>query len=599
MTGKILRQYQIKEKSELTSRMAHRIWLLLLSAIFLPVAAVNSRSLFFIVDQVEPAAQSSTQVAADLVKLADEQWKAGKTEQAIQTYKQAIRLDPQYEKAYLGLSNLLSESGKDDEQIALLYSAHALIPTSADIARSLMNLLFWEQRYEDEIKVGREYSALNPDNAMVQADIGEAYFKLRQYSDAIAAMERATALDSKLDTVLHNLGLAYRLVGRYQEAVITMRKILDREPQSDIRNQAWLEMFANLELLGQISEATAEIDKEMRLNPDSPYALAARADIRQSQNQFEDAIADLKQALALVTTSDLKTRIFFSMSNTYMQMSRFPDVIEMANKALEIAPETDGYEEIRFRCQHFLATAYAITSRCDKAWNAFEKAISLRPDDMGIYNNLSICLKEAGHMQDAEKAVRYSVKLAPDQLPPRYNLSLILLEQGRFAEAETELNECLRLGGKDWKVYLNFGRMRLQQRRLKEAASMLTQAHQLQPADPMIDNDLSYTLSELGERSAEALELAQRAVRANPDSAAFRDTLGWAYFKSGKYPEAEKEFLLARRSSPGQPEILEHLGYVYEKEGKTADAISQWKQALSLTRDEEMKSRLKAKLGAN
>jgi tetratricopeptide (TPR) repeat protein len=596
MTGKILREYESKEKSVSTARIPHQVCMLLILVVFLPVAAVHSQSLSSNRDQGGPITQSPTQTAADLMNLADVQWKTGKTEQAIETYKQAIRLDPKNEKAYLRISNLLGESGKDDEQLALLYSAHALIPASAEIARSLMDRLYLEQRYEDQIKVGREFSALNPDDAMVQAGIGEAYFSLKRYNDAIAALERAVALDSKLDDVLHDLGLAYRLAGRYQEAVITMRKILDR-PQSEFRNQAWLEMFTNLERLGQISEAGAEIDKELRQNPGSPYALFARADIRQSQNKLEDAIADLKQALALATSSDLRTQIYFSMTNTYMKMSRFSDVIEMANKALEIASETDGYEDIRFICLHDLAVAYGRTSRCDKAWDAFEKAISLRPDDMSIYNNLAICLKEAGHLQDAERAVRYSVKLAPDQWPARYNLSLILLDQGRFPEAETELNECLRLGGKDWKVYLNYGRMRLQQRRLKEAAAMLTQAHELQPADPMIDNDLSYTLSELGERPAEALELAQRAIRASPDSVAFRDTLGWAYFKSGKYPEAEKELLLARRSSPGQPEILEHLGCVYEKEGKTADAIAIWKQAISLARDEEMKNRLEDRLG--
>jgi Flp pilus assembly protein TadD len=74
--------------------------------------------------------------------------------------------------------------------------------------------------------------------------------------------------------------------------------------------------------------------------------------------------------------------------------------------------------------------------------------------------------------------------------------------------------------------------------------------------------------------------------------------LGWAYFKAGKYPEAEKELLLASQRSPGEAEIFEHLGYVYEKEAKTADAISNWKKALSLTSNEEMKSRLQAKLSA-
>jgi tetratricopeptide (TPR) repeat protein len=480
------------------------------------------------------------------------------------------------------------------ERVDLKYG---IIPASTKISPAMVEELFLAQRYDDAIRVGKEYLALNPKDALVLANVGEAYFKLKQYGNAIDALEQAAALDSKLDAILYNLGLAYRLVGRYEDALIPLRKILDRDPQPEIRDEAWLEMFANLERLGRISEAAAETDKEVRLNPDSPYAFFARGDIRQVQNQLDDAVADFKQALALPATPDLKAQIYFGLSNTYMKMSRFPDVIEMANKALELAPETEGFEELLFNCQSLLAAAYGMSSRCDKAIDALEKAISLKPDDMGVYNNLSVCLKDSGHLQDAEKAVRYAVGLQPDRWEPRYNLSLVLLQERRFTEAESELRECLRLGARDWKVYLNFGRLQFQQKNLKEAASMYTQAHQLQPADPMIMNDLAYALSELNEKPEEALDLAQRAVRSNPASAAFRDTLGWAYFKIGKYPEAEKELLLASQSSPGHAEILEHLGYVYEKEGKTADAISNWKRALSLTSDEETKSRLQAKLG--
>jgi tetratricopeptide (TPR) repeat protein len=536
--------------------------------------------------------------AADLAKWAEEQSRLGRTEQAAEAYRKVLRLDPQYEPAYLGLADLLSRSGKRDERIALLYSAHALIPASADIAHALANELFSARQYDEAIKIGKECLVLNPKDAPILANIGEAYFALNQLSNGIDALEQATALDSNLKAALYNLGLAYRRVGRYQDALITMRKILGQDPPPDFRNQAWLEMFANLERLGRIAEASTETEKELGLHPDSPYALFARGDIRQAQYQLEGALADLAQALALAVTPDIRSQIYFGLCNTYMKMSRFPEAIEMANKALEIASDDEGYKELRFNCENILAAAYGMTARCDKAMDAFEKAIGLRPDDMSVYNNLSICLKDSGHLQDAERAIRYAIGLEPDRWEPRYNLSLVLLERRQFTEAEAELRNCLRLGGKDWRVYLNFGRLLLEQNRLKEAASMYTQAHQLQPANPMIMNDLAFTLAELDERQAEALDLAQRAVRANPASAAFLDTLGWAYFRYGKYPEAEKELLLALQKSPGQAEIFEHLGYVYEKEGETAEAISSWKKAFSLTNDEEMKGRLRGKLEA-
>ena len=125
---------------------------------------------------------------------------------------------------------------------------------------------------------------------------------------------------------------------------------------------------------------------------------------------------------------------------------------------------------------------------------------------------------------------------------------------------------------------------------------MHRQALQLKPGDPMIMNDLGYTLLEHNENLEEALNLAQRAVKANPSSAAFRDTLGWAYFKSGKYPEAERELVLASQGAPSVADVFEHLGDLYEKQGKIAQAISNWRKALSLAAEGEMRDRLQAKL---
>ena len=118
------------------------------------------------------------------------------------------------------------------------------------------------------------------------------------------------------------------------------------------------------------------------------------------------------------------------------------------------------------------------------------------------------------------------------------------------------------------------------------------------PANAGIMNNLGYVLLELDENPEEALDLARRAVTMNPSSAAFRDTLGWAYLKNGRYAEAEKELVSASRGIPESADIFEHLGDLYEKQGRTADAVSNWTKALSLAGDEEMKARLQEKLNA-
>jgi tetratricopeptide (TPR) repeat protein len=565
------------------------------SCFFAPAASSDLSEYF---DQDVSSTQILPRTAADWIKLANEQWKAGKAELAIASYQEAIRLDPQYAQAYLGLSSLLNQTGKQELQIAVLETARQLIPASAEIACALMEALDLAQRYDDEINVGNAYLALQPKHAMVLATLGQAYLKLKQYNIAIPSLEEATGLDGGLPAALYNLAFAYRQVGRYEDAFNALRRILDGDMQFSMRDNAWSQMIAQLLHLGRIVDATEEVDKELRLNPDSAYALFARGDIRRAQGDFEDAIADLNQALTLPGPRGLKAQIYFSLGTAYFQISRLSDAIEMLNKSAELMPENEDYRDLQLSCQRLLAVAYGMSSRCEESMDAFEKAIKLNPDDMSLYNNLSNCLLRPGHWQDAEKALRYAIKLAPQRFEPKYNLSRILLLQKRFTEAESELRECLRLGGKTWEVYYTFGSLQLQRKNLKEAASMYAEAHRLRPSDALIMNALGYTLLELNEDLEEALDLAQRAVKIDPASAAFHDTLGWAYFKTGKYAEAERELVLASRKSPGTAAIFEHLGDLYEKQGRTADAISNWKNALSLADDKEMRSRLQEKLSA-
>ena len=56
--------------------------------------------------------------------------------------------------------------------------------------------------------------------------------------------------------------------------------------------------------------------------------------------------------------------------------------------------------------------------------------------------------------------------------------------------------------------------------------------------DAQAFNNFAYTLVERDKDVEFALELAQNAIRLEPKSAAYLDTIGWIYFKMNEYDEA-------------------------------------------------------------
>ena len=54
------------------------------------------------------------------------------------------------------------------------------------------------------------------------------------------------------------------------------------------------------------------------------------------------------------------------------------------------------------------------------------------------------------------------------------------------------------------------------------------------------------------------------------------DSLGWAYYRLGRYDDAVRELEKAVELKAGDPVINDHLGDAYWKVGRTLEAKFQW-----------------------
>jgi Tfp pilus assembly protein PilF len=109
-------------------------------------------------------------------------------------------------------------------------------------------------------------------------------------------------------------------------------------------------------------------------------------------------------------------------------------------------------------------------------------------------------------------------------------------------------------------------------------------------------NNLGYFLTERNERLPEALDMIQRAVRAEPSNPSFLDSLGWVNFKLGKLKEAERYLSDAARRNSTSATIQEHLGDVLQRLGQQDKARVAWRKALSLATEAADTARIRAKL---
>jgi tetratricopeptide (TPR) repeat protein len=158
--------------------------------------------------------------------------------------------------------------------------------------------------------------------------------------------------------------------------------------------------------------------------------------------------------------------------------------------------------------------------------------------------------------QDADTAIRILERVVaqhPDDLQARAQLMDLLLVEHRQQEATGQFLE----------VY----------RRLLSRG----------PADPEIANDVAYTYANGGgDRLQEAEQLAQQAVKAEPNNGAILDTLAWIYYKEGKLKEAYVTQQQAVGLTPGEPGSRYHMGVIEEAMGHVPAAREEYGMALRL-----------------
>jgi tetratricopeptide (TPR) repeat protein len=100
-------------------------------------------------------------------------------------------------------------------------------------------------------------------------------------------------------------------------------------------------------------------------------------------------------------------------------------------------------------------------------------------------------------------------------------------------------------------------------------------------------NDLAYLWVDQGRRLARALTMLLEVVKSEPDNAAYRDSLGWCYYRLGRFAEAADQLRQAAAGPEPDGVILDHLGDALHQLGQRTAARDAWQQALDRLSGEE------------
>lgn len=521
---------------------------------------------------------------------------AGMNDEARDTYRQLIRQNPEEDRAYFELATLYNRTGFRDEAVKTLEQGAKRAKDTSEILPLLAYLLTAEsaEAGTDEasrlrtkaIDVLNTALADEPESTALLMQLGDLFILTDQLEKAIECYVQVDRLDPNNLQVKRKLALSFAANQQQGQAIKTMQQIAEQLPS---KPEVYMFLGGMYENIGDRENAILNYRLIMKEEPDE-----AEVYLRLALLYLDDEPAKSIQTLEDgLTANPGDLRLTELMAYTYLNQTNYSRAVEFFKKAEALQEEEQTAPGALFHLNYAITLQF--TGDYSGAGDRLAKAVTENPELLAAY--MTFMFRQDG--DSVKDAVESTLHAAPVTGAVKADVLMYLgllynmRRDYREAISHFELAEALhRETGvtNGTRAFFSFwyGASCERDGQFDRAVKLLEQCIEMDPSYADAHNYLAYMWADRGIHLAKALRYVNTALEFDPESAAYLDTLGWIFFKQGKYPEALEQIEKALGISPDEAEILDHLGDVYLKLGDKKKAIEAWKRAAELSDNPEI-----------
>jgi tetratricopeptide (TPR) repeat protein len=501
---------------------------------------------------------------------------------AIEQYEQIVKIEPNNVDDHLLLGRLYRLNNDLQKAENELKIAIKLDPDSEEGVTTLALL------YSDEGDTAHALQVLSsvPDtarSAKLYAALGATYEQRKDYKSAIDAYKHAIQLDrDNLDAIR---GLAENLLndGQIDAALDQYKVIADANPEDA---QTYLRISEIYRRQGKYEQALDSLKKAQTMVPDAlevPYNIAvvyqAQARYDEAEKILQDLLKKTEKPDTSYSQSDRNNRGIFieRLGMVYRDQENYQAAVDTFRKMILLGDDNakTGYQDI--------IDTYREAKQWSQATAVAKEAMQKLPDDRDLRMVLDAQLADTGDPEKPIADIRSLLKGTPEDREVYIRLAIVYTRLKRWSSAEESLSKAESLSTKpDDKEYIYFLRGSTYEREKKydEAEAEFKRVLAANPQSAVTLNYLGYMNADRGVQLEESVNYIKQAVSLEPTNGAYLDSLGWAYYKLGKYDLAEETLTKASLRMGSDPTVQDHLGDLYQKTGRLKLAAAHWERAV-------------------
>ena len=230
--------------------------------------------------------------------------------EAINAYKQAIRVEPGYADSYNNLGLIIKKRGNQEEAL---------------------------QRFKQAVKA-------DPDYVEARNNLGVTLQELDQHEAALEHLEKATNISPNVAFIHFNYAKSLRIEGDLDKALHEYNQAINLKV-------GYFEAYNNrgtlLEDLHRYEDAKKSYTSAVQLNPDNSLAFSNRGLVEKKLGDYTGAFRDFSKALELenhrpgLSDKDLRFRLNVNLGDILLYFKKFNEAIHAYDAALEIKPDSE------------------------------------------------------------------------------------------------------------------------------------------------------------------------------------------------------------------------------------------------------------------
>ena len=511
------------------------------------------------------------------------------------------------------IDGIMHFENEDYEQaLDMLTFAHLKLSDMAGVSFALADVYLATGDLTNASYYGKIAVDQEPQNKWYHLKLAEIYDRAGRNEATINAYKAALEYHPDDSDILFELADAYVNFGELLEANALYNRIMARRGQDF---NLHLRKFRNFNALQMRDSALVELEQMREIDPgnlttlrtisqyylqlnETELALEVLHDARERNSRDPQTLLLLAEVYVDQQEWESLGEIFVSMLEDpliypsqkqelvrfiYIQHQRNPGERILADQTAEVLNAFSENEPDYGPAQLLAAEFFLEQNDTETALEKLEQANRVMPDQPDAWRQRMQLLFSMERYDEVIAISDSANSYAADDAFVQFFTGAAYMLTDRPEEAEKWLEEATYApSNRNFRsvIHGTLGDVRQDLDRWQDAKDAYEQALRLDPNNHNTMNNYAYFMSIREEQLDYAKELAEKAISFEPENAAYLDTVGWIYYKTGDYEQARAYIQRSVDTGEASAEVYEHLGDVYKALDEIENAIKFWNKAL-------------------